>query len=386
MDFLTQARKKGYHVPDFAFNSGLERLEAIVRDTGYEPWYLPVHSYALYVLALNKKTDVSTLRYFSDTYGDQIPTSLGQAQIAAALSLFGENTAAAKVFTTAFRHQSRPRETGNYWKAFVRDYGSELRDRAAVLYLTALTDPKSKRIGELVKEVGRMRTSRRYLSTQEQAWLLLAAHSLSGDGPYSVTVNGKAQAKRTKPLYLQPAKAELDKGVTVRNTGKAKLWQSVTVSGIPAKDLPAESNGFTISRAFYTLDGKRADLDKVKQSDVLVALIEVSAETPRYHQALVVDLLPAGFEIENGRLKGRDVSSMKWLPKLTTPRHVEPRDDRFVAAVDIGGKGRSFHLAYIVRAVTPGTFRLPAAHVEDMYRPSFFARQAMSTVRIQARD
>jgi uncharacterized protein YfaS (alpha-2-macroglobulin family) len=386
MDFLTQARKKGYHVPDFAFNSGLERLESIVRDTGYEPWYLPVHAYALYVLALNKRTDVSTLRYFSDTYGDAIPTAMARAQIAAALSLFGENAAAAKVFTTAFGYRSRPRETGNYWRVFVRDYGSELRDRSAVLYLTALTDPKSKRIGELVQEVGRMRSTRRYLSTQEQAWLLLAAHGLSGEGLYSVAVDGKARANRTKPLYLRPTPAALRKGVTVRNTGKAKVWQSVTVTGIPAADLPAESNGFTIKRSFYTLDGKRADLSKVKQSDVLVALIEVSADTPRYHQALVVDLLPAGFEIENARLKGRDVSQMKWLPKLTTPRHVEPRDDRFVAAVDVGGKGRSFHLAYIVRAVTPGKFRLPAAHVEDMYRPAFFARQAMGTVQIQPRD
>ncbi len=386
MDFLTQARKKGYHVPDFAFNSGLERLEAIVRDTGYEPWFLPVHAYALYVLALNKKTDVSTLRYFSDTYGDAIPTAMARAQIAAALSLFGENAAAAKVFTTAFGYHSRPRETGNYWRVFVRDYGSELRDRAAVLYLTALTDPKSKEIGGLIQEVGRMRSSRRYLSTQEQAWLLLAAHGLSGDGPYSVSVDGKAQVNRTKPLYLRPTPAALRKGVTVRNTGKAKVWQSVTVTGVPDKDLPPENNGFTINRSFYTLDGKRADLSKVKQSDVLVALIEVSANTPRYHQALVVDLLPAGFEIENARLKGRDVSQMKWLPKLTTPRHVEPRDDRFVAAVDIGGKGRSFHLAYIVRAVTPGTFRLPAAHVEDMYRPAFFARMAMGELKIQSRD
>ena len=34
----------------------------------------------------------------------------------------------------------------------------------------------------------------------------------------------------------------------------------------------------------------------------------------------------------------------------------------------------AFHLAYVVRVVTPGTFTLPEAVVEDMYRPSMMAR------------
>ena len=39
-------------------------------------------------------------------------------------------------------------------------------------------------------------------------------------------------------------------------------------------------------------------------------------------------------------------------------------------------------LAYIVRAVSPGTFRLPAASVEDMYRPDYRARSETGTVTI----
>ena len=37
----------------------------------------------------------------------------------------------------------------------------------------------------------------------------------------------------------------------------------------------------------------------------------------------------------------------------------------------------SFTLAYVVRAVTPGTYAHPAASVEDMYRPQFSARTAI---------
>jgi hypothetical protein len=77
---------------------------------------------------------------------------------------------------------------------------------------------------------------------------------------------------------------------------------------------------------------------------------------------------------------------MKWLPKLVTPRYIEPRDDRYVAAIDIAGKDRSFYVAYLVRAVTPGTFRLPASHIEDMYAPAYFARGAMGTVTVRERQ
>ena len=45
----------------------------------------------------------------------------------------------------------------------------------------------------------------------------------------------------------------------------------------------------------------------------------------------------------------------------------------------------SFHVAYIVRAVTPGSFALPAVHVSDMYAPRIYARSAMGRVEIAPR-
>ena len=74
---------------------------------------------------------------------------------------------------------------------------------------------------------------------------------------------------------------------------------------------------------------------------------------------------------------------------------VSDRDDRFVAAFDFfggrwrGGRGgdtgepvASATVAYIVRAVTPGTFVHPAATVEDMYRPTRYARTSAGRLEI----
>jgi alpha-2-macroglobulin len=43
-------------------------------------------------------------------------------------------------------------------------------------------------------------------------------------------------------------------------------------------------------------------------------------------------------------------------------------------------------VAYIVRAVTPGSFLHPAATVEDMYRPDRFARTASGRLDVTGKD
>ena len=41
-------------------------------------------------------------------------------------------------------------------------------------------------------------------------------------------------------------------------------------------------------------------------------------------------------------------------------------------------------VAYVVRAVTPGVYSLPAASVEDMYRPQYSARTGSRHMEVQA--
>ena len=113
----------------------------------------------------------------------------------------------------------------------------------------------------------------------------------------------------------------------------------------------------------------------------------------RYHEVALLDLLPAGFEIESV-INDDTVKSFPFLEKLTPTRMTEARDDRFFAALNLGNRpfrswwdddgknGNSFHVAYIVRAVTPGHFALPAVNVSDMYAPRIYGRTAMGTVTI----
>jgi hypothetical protein len=101
---------------------------------------------------------------------------------------------------------------------------------------------------------------------------------------------------------------------------------------------------------------------------------------------LVVDLLPAGFEIETTTVsKSRSTTDYSWLPKLTDATYTEQRDDRFIAALDLKSGAREFTLAYVVRAVTPGEFKYPALVAEDMYEPETTGRTAIGKLTVGAR-
>ena len=93
------------------------------------------------------------------------------------------------------------------------------------------------------------------------------------------------------------------------------------------------------------------------------------------------------------------MKNFPFLSAITNTRIAEARDDRFFAALDLGRKpyrswwesdeertnDYAFHVAYVVRAVTPGSFALPAVHASDMYAPRIFGRTAMGHVTIAPR-
>lgn len=377
MDFLIRAKAAGFNVPARAYGAGLKWLEKRVQQMEWsDKPDLAATAYALYDLAAAGVGEAAPVRYFADQNIDKLPTPIAAAQLAAALALHGEVDRARTYFGKALdRLGQRPD---------LRDYGSSLRDLAALVTLAADSDDLiggvardwgGRDLAALVEDLAVRQSEAEYMSPQEQAWLILAATALGGDtGGMTLTVGGAAGDERTQPLYLRPDEAQLATGLSYGNGGGAAVWHTATVSGVPVNDPPARSDGFALSRGFYTLDGEPADLSSVEQNDVLVVVIEGEATGDLDHQALVVDLLPAGLEIENARLDdARSARELSWLPKLSKTEHVEYRDDRFVAALDIEGEKREFAVAYLARAVTPGDYRLPASHVEDMYKPNFRA-------------
>jgi len=142
-----------------------------------------------------------------------------------------------------------------------------------------------------------------------------------------------------------------------------------------------------VTRNVYRPNGQDADLSKVRQTDLFVVVIKgTRTNASQSVQTLVVDLLPAGFEIETATVsKGRATTDYSWLPDLTEATYTEERDDRFVAALDMKEGARDFTLAYVARAVTPGEFKYPALVAEDMYEPETSGRTAIGKLVVAPR-
>jgi uncharacterized protein YfaS (alpha-2-macroglobulin family) len=100
---------------------------------------------------------------------------------------------------------------------------------------------------------------------------------------------------------------------------------------------------------------------------------------------MVADYLPAGFEIDNPKLvSSGDTGTLDWIEDGEEPDHSEFRDDRFNAAITRASDDSPvFTVAYVVRAVSPGTYVLPQAFVEDMYNPSRYGRTATGKLEIK---
>jgi hypothetical protein len=282
-----------------------------------------------------------------------------------------------------------------------------MRDRAALLTLAAETSIAKAEVPRMIERLASAYAARTYTSTQEQAWMLLAAHALGEEAKgMKLAVNGKAHQGQ---LVRGLSPAELRGGpLTIANTGDTAAGAVVSVIGAALTPEPAIAKGFTIERSYYTLDGKKVELasatggvSQLKQNERLIVVLKVEASEVG-GRILLVDRLPAGLEIENPRLvDSGDIKSLGWLRTTPAPQHTEFRDDRFVAAFDFfgsegSGRGRrsgdfrdpasSATVAYIVRAVTPGSYVHPAATVEDMYRPERFARTAAGRLEIVAQQ
>ncbi len=128
------------------------------------------------------------------------------------------------------------------------------------------------------------------------------------------------------------------------------------------------------------MSGQPADLANLHQNDRVIIEISGQMQHNTYRQMGIIDLLPAGLEIES-TLTGDDGKPYTFLNQLGDMNMTDARDDRFVASFSIGSQYVSdddkkkpepqpiFRVAYIARAVTTGTFVLPAADVSDMYAP-----------------
>ncbi|HHQ4541939.1 TPA: alpha-2-macroglobulin family protein [Aeromonas veronii] len=378
-DYLLARKEAGDAVPEAMLNQALNRLQSYLTDSQYgERWSsAPEHSrlayqaYSAYVLARVGKAPLATLRLIWEQQADHARSGLPLLHLSLALSAMGDEQNAAKALSRALAT-----ERGD---DYLGDYGSPLRDEALEFSLLRQHKLAVERWPALSAKVADTLAHRQWLSTQERLALLrLARFDPAADWQAKVTSSlGSGSLSGSAPLQQGAPEALAASSVT--NEGRGALYVQRTLVGYPEQTPARISKGVSVTRSWFNSDGQRFDPAKVKVGDLVVVRLNVSSESA-VPDALLVEMVPAGFELENPALgnsikleelsiEGKPAWQSEWNDYL---KHQEFRDDRYTAALDLS-EGSNQQLVYLMRAVTPGRYQVPPTQVEDMYRPELRA-------------
>jgi uncharacterized protein YfaS (alpha-2-macroglobulin family) len=413
--FLQDAKEAGFAVPEsMQQRSMASLLEQFQRSTGYQTTLpkeirrdaqgrvmdhrevealrtahqrLAEAAHAGYILAREQKAPLSTLRVLHDNYRQNARSPLALVHLSLALKLMGDEARSQVALEDAMQLpwgiQPRGAES-NAWGEWLGDYGSRVRDLAmayALMHRHKLTHPRRE---NLLIDVAEDFSKRQYLSTQEQLALFLAARAAStgSEQPWRASIQSgdKSEIALTSQDTEQRSLgvSALKRGTTISNQSDAPLFVELAVEGYPVKPLAPKDDRISVERTWWSIKGEALASNQAarqfKTGDMVIVRLRVTSKQ-RVKDGLVIDRIPAGLEIENLNLSQGVQSTDFTVENVNIGeamnderiKHREYRDDRLVVAADL--KGGKLDLYYVLRAVTPGKFVVPAPFVEDMYRP-----------------
>lgn len=424
LHFCAEARHAGHDVPDGLYQPLSNYVAGLVNRTpDAENDTLEVQAYACYALALAGRPDRLAMARLDTLVGqmqaEHCPAA-SRFHLAAAWLLVGKEDKAAKLIPSKFAPPPQRRSlSGNV--------GSTVRDQAIILDTLLSVQPDHPQIPMLAQALAEDGRKGRWLSTQDTAFAVMAlgkytrqtrtasryqSAELLVDGQ-SAGKSGPQQTLRWKATGSGGGGDPVATKLAVKLTGDAQArgFVSWIDSGTPLKMPDSADAGMSVRRRYLDEQGRPIDLSKLRSGDVVHVELMLSADQALEH-VVIEDLLPAGLEIENPRLKHTEeagvnpparprnrgtrtqvVQANLGLPKPGTQpavvrivpfheRRMDVRDDRLVLFGDLSGAGTAT-MVYVCRAVTPGSFIVPPVTAECMYdagRRSLFGGGAKLTV------
>ncbi|GHA82528.1 alpha-2-macroglobulin [Algimonas arctica] len=386
-DFILQAEADGLTVPAGAKRRTLDAVRSIVNldentslsldynfgldndSPDYELRSAERAAIASALLARHDRVKKSDLLYLDRRFGERMKSSIAQSHLGFALAAMGETDRAQAAFARA---AIRIGDEGMSY------YDSDVRNAAALVALSDTLPEAALTSAMLTLQVDQPEN----LNTHEKSWVLraLAGRRTSGvpfSGSSDWIVSGAA-ASRTVSDQIR--------SLTLSNSESAPVWVQVSVTGRSSGVTPARSQGATLAKTLFDMNGNPMRVGAISRGERLVILIDADAGSRDSAMWIMADLLPAGFEIET-ILTPEDAGEtgpFAWLGDLSSVDMTEARDDRFIASWRTASRydDSTRRVAYVVRAVTQGDFTLPGAHLEDMYRPSRMASTASGRISV----
>jgi uncharacterized protein YfaS (alpha-2-macroglobulin family) len=387
--FLFEARKKGYMVPDMMYDGIVRFLERESRRGSSELRYLMTRVNRCYVLALANKAPINEMNLLKQNHFDDM-NNAQKWQLVTAYQLAGASDKVQDLINNISTEVDDYRE-------FSHTYGSRNRDLGIILRCLVLLE-KDDDAALMAKYIAKVLSGRDWYSTQTLGQMLLgignyfdyagitAVNDLIIEGELLLPDGSKEAIKSVDKYafyinegYGQELKLKLNDDVSVN-----QLYATLSSNGVPLKDNTKEENkNISMEVEWYNEDGETIDVSAIKQGETVYGHYMISNESlvPYIEEVALVQLIPSGWEIENTRLSNEVLPA--WMLAWNTGReeYLDIRDDRIMWFFDLRD---NLDLDFIVKinAITKGTFELPGPRCEAMYNADYVATKASRKVKV----
>ena len=322
-------------------------------------------AYSLYVLSLAGRPNISTMNYYKSR--PELLAIDGKYLLAAAFALSGDKAKLRELMPNSFSGEESVAQTGG-------SFYSDIRDEALALNALLSVEPTHPQVPVMARHVATKLKARRWYSTQESSFSLLAMGKLAAmanrtNAIADITVNGKTVGKINNNTVRLDARQLGGTQVTLQSKGDGPLYYWWEAEGISASGQYTEEDSYLkIRRKFFDRNGRSLAGNRFRQNDLIIVQLTLEKSySGTLENIVLTDLLPAGFEIENPRTK--EIPGMDWIKDGWDPVSLDVRDDRIHFFVDATAKKQVYY--YAVRAVSPGNFHLGPASADAMYNSEY---------------
>jgi hypothetical protein len=273
------------------------------------------NSYSAYALAKVQRAPLGTMRTLFENHLKDDKSGLPSVHLGVALKLQGDHKYGNKAIAHGLNLLLKPKIVDKAdW--YLGDYGTYERDMAMAYAVLARHNMLNKKAGEVLLKLSLKLKNRRYLSTQEKLSVFLAGYTVmtqKGVHWQAIVKGGKKtdnidREGRFTKVYSFNA---IQNGIQVQSKSSQPLYAMLHIDGYTTTPPKHDEKKIEIVRTLYDMKGKRIRRNRFKVGELLVAHLSVRSNK-NTKNGLVVDLLPAGFEVENLNLsKGETLSNIK---------------------------------------------------------------------------
>ncbi|MBN1108107.1 MAG: alpha-2-macroglobulin, partial [Bacteroidales bacterium] len=378
--FMMEAERKGYVILPGVFEKWISYQEKTARDWRPDPahpYYANDQAYRLFTLALAGLPDRGAMNRLRESGNMPAPA---RWLLAASFATTGRPEAATELLDI--------RNTATEPDFYPYYYGSELRDKAIVLYTLLLLKDYEQAL-PFLNEICENLNSETWFSTQSVAWALFSymkwTETIPSDDNKALVlktiINGNSSEVRTGAGEAWKTGIDIMKGkntITVENNSRNPAYINLVRKGIPASaDGIPVVKGLSMNVRYTDMDINPVDhKDIPRGTDFMMIVSVTNTSMTNLSNLALTQMVASGWEIRNTRLFESDYGFKESLYEYR-----DIRDDSMITFFSLtAGETKTFPL--VLNAAYKGDYLQPSLWCEAMYSDSYYAKIPGTMVKV----